>query len=40
VAYNFGDSVNVVIYFKRDDFNFDIVNLPHLGSNFFPHPFM
>jgi hypothetical protein len=33
VADNFGDSVNVVIYFKRDDFNFDIVNFPHLSSN-------
>jgi nitrous oxidase accessory protein NosD len=30
---NFGDSINVVIYFKRDDFNFDIVNFPHLSSN-------
>jgi hypothetical protein len=33
VADHFGDSVNVVIYFKRDDFNFDIVNFPHLSSN-------
>lgn len=33
VADNFGDSVIVVIYFKRDDFNFDIVNFPHLSSN-------
>jgi hypothetical protein len=31
VADNFGDSINVVIYFKRDDFNFDIVNFPHLS---------
>jgi glutaredoxin-related protein len=27
-----GDSVNVVIYFKRDDFNFDIVNFPPLAD--------
>jgi hypothetical protein len=33
VADNFGDSANVVIYFKRDDFNFDIINFPHLSSN-------
>ena len=33
MADHFGNSVNVVIDFKRDDFNFDIVSFPHLSSN-------